>query len=194
MLAPINRVEAVGSERAGREPPSATPSRAPPFLDIFRGEYPYVIQSIRRLGVNERDVEDVAHEVFLVVHRRLGSYDSSRALRPWLFGIAYRAASDFRRLARHHREVISDKVEAEDGARSLEDQLFAHQARDIVLRALDALEIDRRAVFVMCDIDGTPVPEIASSLGIPLNTAYSRLRLARAQFVAAVQEMEPPQP
>ncbi|HEX2671205.1 MAG TPA: sigma-70 region 4 domain-containing protein [Polyangiaceae bacterium] len=34
----------------------------------------------------------------------------------------------------------------------------------------------------MHEIDGCPIPEVADALGIPLNTAYSRLRLARQDF------------
>ena len=54
-------------------------------------------------------------------------------------------------------------------------------------RALDALDLDRRSVFVMHELDGQAVPEIARTLSIPLNTAYSRLRLARRDFVDAVK-------
>jgi RNA polymerase sigma-70 factor (ECF subfamily) len=49
--------------------------------------------------------------------------------------------------------------------------------------------MDRRAVFVLYDIDGEPMKEIARSLGIPVNTAYSRLRLARSEFGLAVKRL-----
>ena len=61
------------------------------------------------------------------------------------------------------------------------------EARAVLMKALDALDLDRRAVFVMHELDEIPVPEIASTLDIPLNTAYSRLRLARADAAAAIQ-------
>ena len=54
-----------------------------------------------------------------------------------------------------------------------------------MLRALDRVDIGRRAVFILADLEGRAVPEIATELGIPLNTAYSRLRLAREEFAAA---------
>ena len=66
------------------------------FTGLFAAEFDYVWASLRRLGVNERDVEDIAHDVFLHVYRKLGSYDPKRPVRPWLFGFAYRAASDYR--------------------------------------------------------------------------------------------------
>jgi RNA polymerase sigma-70 factor (ECF subfamily) len=165
------------------------PRVAPAFRDIFRSEYSYVTNSLRRLGVREADLEDLAHEVFLAVHKRIDTYDPARPLRPWLFGIAFREASDYRRLARHHREVVTDVIEGLDSAPLPDDAVFASQARDLVHRALDTLDLDKRSVIVMCDIDGCAVPEIAEALSIPLNTAYSRLRLARAEFTKAIRRL-----
>ena len=65
----------------------------------------------------------------------------------------------------------------------------ADQDRRLVLRALEAVELDRRAVFVLYEIDGESMNAIAQSLGIPVNTAYSRLRLARDEFAAAVKRL-----
>jgi RNA polymerase sigma-70 factor (ECF subfamily) len=59
-----------------------------------------------------------------------------------------------------------------------------------VLEALDAIDLDRRAVFVLYEIDGVTMDEIARSLGIPVNTAYSRLRVARGEFAAAVKRLK----
>lgn len=61
--------------------------------------------------------------------------------------------------------------------------------RRLVTRALDAIAIERRAVFVMHDMDGIAVPEIARVLEMPLNTAYSRLRLARDEFRDAIRRL-----
>ena len=55
-----------------------------------------------------------------------------------------------------------------------------------MLAALDTLDLDRRAIITMHDLYGHPIPEVATALAIPLNTAYSRLRLARQDFLAAV--------
>jgi RNA polymerase sigma-70 factor (ECF subfamily) len=66
----------------------------------------------------------------------------------------------------------------------------AQQQRQLLARALAALDLDKRAVLVMHDVDGHPMPEIAEALSIPLNTAYSRLRLAREQFAIAVRRMQ----
>jgi RNA polymerase sigma-70 factor (ECF subfamily) len=169
--------------------PLLGPAKRPDFTTIFQTECSYMWNTLRRLGVQERDVEDVAHDVFVAVHRRLDSYDPTRPLKPWLFGIAFRVASDYRRLARHRRELMDDTFEAVDGAPPADEQLETEQARRLVLEALDALDLDKRAVFVMHELDGHAMPAIAIALGIPVNTAYSRLRLARETFATAVKRI-----
>ncbi len=149
----------------------------------------YVFHTLRRLGVRSFEVEDVMHEVFMIAHRRIESYDEATPVRAWLFGIAYRKAADFRKLARHRRETCEDNEEAIDLGASPEEEVGQRQQRQLVLAALEKIELSRRAVFVMHDIDETPVPVIAEQLAIPLNTAYSRLRLARAEFSDAVRRL-----
>lgn len=170
--------------------PIDPPLAAPPFRALFEAELSYVFHTLHRLGVRHADLEDVTHEVFVAVHRALPDYDPARPLRPWLFGFAFRFASDYRRRARFSREVPREPaVEIADEAPRADEQIEAEQARQMVIDALQALPLERRAVLVMHDIDGCAMPEIADTLSIPLNTAYSRLRIARADFKAAVKRV-----
>ena len=73
----------------------------------------------------------------------------------------------------------------------LEETVAAGEARQLVLTALQKLPTERRAVFILADLDGCAAPEISLSLGVPLNTVYSRLRVAREEFVAAVKRVGP---
>jgi RNA polymerase sigma-70 factor (ECF subfamily) len=153
-------------------------------LAAFGQQFDYLCQTLRRLGVPKADVEDLVHEVFLVLQRRWEDYDPSRPLRPYLFGIAFRVASAHHR--RRIREVPSDALEVEDQA-ALPDQILgAKQARAIVLRALERLPLARRAVLIMHDLDEVPMRDVAAVLSIPVFTAYSRLRKARKEFESAV--------
>ncbi len=127
-------------------------------------------------------VEDVAHDVFVAVYRHWDDRDPSRPLRPWLFGFCFRLASDHRKLARHRHEGPALAHEPADPAR-LPDELVADERlRRRRLAALDAMDFDKRSLVVMHDLEGIGVPEIAALRAVPLNTAYSRLRLARAEF------------
>ena len=186
----------VPSVEAAAAMPAMPDSRVvPDFPSLFRAECSYVFHSLRRLGVHERDLEDVAHEVFLAIHKRLHEYDPGRPLRPWIFAFAFRYASDYRKLARHRREQIrgehlrDEGPEAIDAAPDVGERIDAERSRQLVLEALDVLDLDKRAVFVMHEIDGTPIPAVAAALGIPVNTAYSRLRLAREAFTAQVKRL-----
>ena len=164
-----------------------TPGRPPDFPSIYRSEFPYVWKTLRRLGAPAQDLEDLAHDLFVVVHRHLSDFDPDRPLRPWLFGIAVRVVADFRRSPRSAREFLGETAEPVDGAPSPHERMEGTEARAVLMKALDGLDLDRRAVFVMHELDEIPVPEVASTLGIPLNTAYSRLRSARVDVAAAIQ-------
>jgi RNA polymerase sigma-70 factor, ECF subfamily len=161
------------------------------FQAIYESECSYVWKTLRRLGVHERDLEDVTHDVFVTVHRHLDRYDRERPLRPWLFGIAFRVASDYRRRAQHRREVVAVPMRDEVDREPLPDEILDRdRARELLLQALEAVKLDRRAVLVMHDVDGIAAPEIAEALAIPLNTVYSRLRLARGELAAAVRRLK----
>lgn len=159
------------------------------FATLYRSELSYVWKTLRRLGAPTADLEDLVHDVFVVVHRHLADYDPTRPLRPWLFGIALRVVSDFRRLGRNLREVPGPAPEPVGNEPSPEQRLQGKEARALLMKALDELDLDRRAVFVLHELDEQTMPEIATTLSIPLNTAYSRLRLARADVAAFIERV-----
>jgi RNA polymerase sigma-70 factor (ECF subfamily) len=162
-------------------------SGTPSFRAILENHFDYVWYTLHRLGVRDADLKDQTQEVFLIVHQLLDDYDCARPIRPWLFGIAYRYAARYRALARNKREVFSDPSDAPAAEPPADEKVAASEERTLVLRAIEQIEFTRRAVFVMAEIDGWTMPEIADALAIPLNTAYSRLRLARRDFTRAIE-------
>lgn len=154
---------------------------------IYEAEVSFVWRSLRRLGVPDADLEDVTHDLFIAVQRKLPDRDPARPVRPWLFGFAYRVASDYRKSGRVRRELLDDVAEVADPTPPADEQLAAREAHALILAALEALTLEARAVFVMHDLDGCSMPEIAEALGEGLNTLYSRLRLARRRFTDAVR-------
>lgn len=167
------------------EPPPA-PER-PTFAEVYRGELGYVWRLLRRLGVADADLEDAAHDAFLVVHRRLGDYDPARPLRPWLAGITVRVASEGRRKARRRREVPDASIDPVDTR--VPRERAQREARALLAEALEALTPDRRVVVVLHDLEGHSMPEIVEIVEAPLNTLYSRLRLGRRDLAAAVRRI-----
>jgi RNA polymerase sigma-70 factor (ECF subfamily) len=156
---------------------------------IFDGDFDYVWASLRRLGIPDRDLEDLSQEVFVQVYRKIDDYDPARPIRPWLFAFMFRCASDWRRRAWRRLEVLGNALEPADTTLGAEETMARAEDLDLALGALECVDIDRRAVFILYELDGYPMKEIAASLGIPVFTGYSRLRVAREEFEAAAQRL-----
>ncbi len=171
---------------------NVSPRAKSPALDVgslFDQHFDYLWGTLRRLGVHDADLEDLVHEVFLKIHLRRDDYDESRPVRSWLFGFAYRVAADYRRLARHRVEVFGVPTDMADPQTRADDRFAANEERALVRAALESVEFDRRAVLVLHDLDEVSIPEVAVALAIPLNTAYSRLRIARNEFATAARRL-----
>lgn len=171
---------------------AARPALAlPDFRVIYEDFFDYAWRTLRRLGVREADLADAVHEVFVVVHRRLPDFEPERPLAPWIGGIVYRVAVHEQRRARHRRERLTAPADLPQRGpgHDPEQAAIAAQRAERVLAALRTLDIKRRAIFVMHEMDGVACPEIAEALGVPLNTVYSRLRVARRRFRAALDRM-----
>jgi RNA polymerase sigma-70 factor (ECF subfamily) len=172
--------------RAGSDHGPELDTSARAFTDNLQ----YVLGVLRRSGVRPRDSQDLAQDVFLVVHRRWSDYRSELPIRPWLAGIAHRVAR--RHLGRAWRETPADDLDPEDPTSSPHERLQAKRARMMVLQALSGLRPADRELIVLCELEGRSMREVAASLAVPLYTAYTRLRRARLRFARALAEVEHP--
>jgi RNA polymerase sigma-70 factor, ECF subfamily len=157
--------------------------------DVYGAYAAYVWNTLRRLGAPASDLEDLTHDVFVQVQRHLGDYDPARPMKPWLFGFALRVISTHRRRGRRHKEGPGETGDAVDPAPLADERLAMEDDQRLVLAALGGIEAERRAVFVLYELDGVAIDEIARTMGIPVNTTYSRLRVARTEFRAAVTRL-----
>ena len=164
-------------------------SRDRTFRAVYDAHVDFVWRNLRRLGVAESDIEDRTQEVFVVAYRRFHEFeDRGHGPRAWLFQIVLRVASDARRHRRRHPED-ADGGDATTHATIEPPQAEAVARREALDRldcALEAIEVGRRAVLVLHEIEEMTAPEIANVLSIPLNTVYSRLRVARAELEASL--------
>jgi RNA polymerase sigma-70 factor (ECF subfamily) len=168
--------------------PAAVRCEPPPFEGVYEAEVEAVWRHVRRLGVDERDLEDVVHDAFVVAHRQYGTFDPSLPVRPWLFGIVFRVVSHHHRRARVRGEtLVGDGELAEDPQASPEVAVARKQAGDRLQAALEALPLEQRAVFVLHDIEERSIPEIERILETTANTLYSRLRLARQRLARLLE-------
>ncbi len=159
--------------------------------EIYRRHAGFVWRVVRRLGVPDAAAEDVMHEVFMVVHRRHAEYDGRASPTTWLYHLARGVVSNWKRgAARTERRIASLVPSPPQG--DPEDDASRREAALFVRRFLADLDADKREVFELVDIDGLGVPEVAELVGINVNTAYSRLRAARAAFQRAVSRLRAP--
>jgi RNA polymerase sigma-70 factor (ECF subfamily) len=163
--------------------------RARTFRALYEEHVDFVWRNLRRLGVHASEVEDRTQEVFVVAHRRFDEFeDRGHGPRAWLFQIALRVASDARRHRRRHPED-PDGGDATSRA-SVEplqtDVIARREALSQLDAALESIDVGRRAVLVLHEIEEMTAPEIAQVLTIPLNTVYSRLRVARVELEEAL--------
>ena len=168
---------------------SAAPLNREHAAQLFAIHGDYVWNSLRRIGVRNEDLEDLTHDTFVAVFRHWSSYDVARPLKPWLFGFALRIASDHRRRAHHRFEVSDTGLEPRDDAPDAIGVLLQKEREALARSALSSIELSRRAVFILHELDGVTIPEVAAGLQIPVATAYSRLRLSREDFAAAVKRL-----
>ena len=157
----------------------------PDLATVHAEHVEYVWRCLQRFGVRDADLEDALQEVFVVVHRRLDSWDGSAALRTWLFGIALRVAAAFRRKAhRRHERIVEDPLAGRAAPEEESPERLAAdgEARARLIEILDAMDLEKRAVLVMFEVEGLSCPEIARTIGIPVGTVYSRLDAARREF------------
>ena len=168
-------------------PPIPAIGAPPDVLDvhtIYQENARFVWLSLQRLGIHPSDLDDVAQDVFMVVHRRLDTFDRRARVSTWLFGICMRVAANYRRRRRWTHEVLSGGSE-DDRPSSLvaaDDILVRREQREIAERALNRLEVAKRATFVMFEIESLSCLEIAELMNVPVGTVYSRLHSARRQL------------
>jgi len=150
--------------------------------EVFREGSSFVWRVLRHHGVPDRDLEDACQEVFVVVQRKQADLDASRgAISTWLYAIAWRVASAYRRSAGRRREVLGlDEEGAEPSAGpSPESALASSRQRSLLIALLEELDDDKRSVVILYDIEEMPMREVADALGCPLQTAYTRLHAGR---------------
>jgi RNA polymerase sigma factor (sigma-70 family) len=172
--------------------PPQSDVRTRTFRALYDAQVDFVWRNLRRLGVPESEVDDRTQEVFVVAHRRFDQFqDRGHGPRAWLFQIVLRVASDARRHRRRHPED-PDGGDALGRAAVDAPQAEAILRREALTRldaALASIEVGRRTVLVLHEIEEMTAPEIAQVLGIPLNTVYSRLRVARVELEEALSQL-----
>jgi RNA polymerase sigma-70 factor (ECF subfamily) len=173
------------------EPTTPVASDPRGFEAVYLANHDFVRRTICAMGVPDHAADDVTQDVFVVVHRRMSSLDPDASVRAWLFGI-------IRNLTRRRGEKLGRRAHlslVRESTRPVEpvppdEAVQWREAAGVVAAFLETLDADKRAVFVLAELEGLSAPEIAQALGVKLNTVYSRLRGARLRFERTVARAE----
>jgi RNA polymerase sigma-70 factor, ECF subfamily len=173
--------EHIPSESAAAETATHVPLTLETVYDAYA---PFVWRSLQRMGVPESDLEDAMQELFLVVHRKLPSYQESKAkLSTWMFGIGINIARRHRAKASRRFFLAEPDLEVSPVVNQ-ETELSQKQDTQCLNDLLSRLRPEHAATFVMFELEGMTCAEIADLTGVPVGTVYSRLHNAREHFRA----------
>jgi len=153
--------------------------------DVYELHADFVWRTLQHLGVRDADLEDLGQEVFVTVHRRLSSFDGRSKLTTWLFGICLHLVQRHRRRAYFRLELPSAEPPERVDPHTPEEQYAGEEARRRLQSLLAKLSPERRATFLLFEIEGVACEQIAELTGVPVGTVYSRLHLARKQVAEA---------
>jgi len=156
---------------------------------VYQQHADFVWRALQHLGVRDADLEDLAQEVFVTVHRRLASFDGRSKLTTWLFGICLHLVQRHRRRAYLRLEFLHAEPPERVDPHTPEQHYAGQEARALLQRLLGKLSPERRATFVLFEVEGASCEEIAELTAVPVGTVYSRLHLARKQVAAAAARL-----
>lgn len=138
--------------------------------------------------VDEQDVQDLVHDVFLTAFHAAGTYRRSSSVKTWLLAIAGNLARQKCRKAVRGR-AAADKLarELHMPQGSLEGLAVSNNLLEHVVQCIPLLPYDLRVAFLMCDVEELPSAEVASALDIPKGTLYRRLHEARRMLRVLIE-------
>ena len=159
------------------------------FEALYREHFRFVWRTVRRMGIDDATVDDVVQEIFLVVHRQLGFFEGRSSPKTWLYGISRRVIATHRRTQRRKpAHLAADDLDVmahpKEGPEASAEQ--AERVRRLH-RLLAELDDDKCEVFVLAELEGLSMVEIAEAIGVNPHTIASRLRAARREFEAALE-------
>jgi RNA polymerase sigma-70 factor (ECF subfamily) len=161
------------------------------FDQLYRMYRRQVAGNLVRLVGNRPDVEDTLQEVFIEVFRSIGRFRGEARLSTWLYRVTTNVA--YRRLRTRRRKeppafAICEELPSHDP--DPERQVQSRHDFDTVHRLLDGMAPKKRMVFVLHELEGLEIDEIATIVGAPRVTVRTRLHYARKEFYALASKLD----
>jgi RNA polymerase sigma-70 factor (ECF subfamily) len=167
----------------------SSPAMATPTLDeIYREHFDYVYRQAVRLGGPGFDAEDAVQEVFMVVARKLDTWDPRAAITTWLYGITFNIVRRSWRRARLRKMLLLQRESESEEAPQMPDAAEVAEAARIAESILERMRPKYREVLVLSEFEGLGGDQIAQLLDLKIETVWSRLHQARKEFALRLQK------
>ncbi|HTM46314.1 MAG TPA: RNA polymerase sigma factor [Polyangiaceae bacterium] len=179
-----------------RKRPSSTPPGALTFEEVYQEYLPVVWHKARRLGVVDSALDDVCQDVFMAVYKRLPEFEGRSSLKTWVLGfvinVVYIHNRTLRRKSVAHRasgELIDPDTLEDHRSQAPDERVARTQAARIAHKVLSRLPEDKRAIYILFELEGMNAAEIATAAAPQYTPGkiHTRLRAARQQFSQAVE-------
>jgi RNA polymerase sigma-70 factor (ECF subfamily) len=156
-----------------------------PFQALYRLHYGFVWHAVHRFGVEPPLTDDAVQDTFVAAYRRFDEIAIPSA-KSWLYGVARRVASNYRR-ADHRSERKRSAIAIANASPSAQRPELLVELD----RFLASLSAEDRELFMLSEIEGMSGPEAAQALTLNLSTTYSRVQSLRKRFRARLGEASP---
>ena len=168
------------------------------FDALARANAAAIARYLGRLGVSPSDVLDVSQQVLLLAYTKWNEFRGDASRKSWLYGIARNSAADYRKMAKRKERAYA-RFETSThllspGVHDPEEKSSASAELRLLDKVLSDLADSVRETFVLFEIEGLTMTEITAITGVPLQTGYSRLRVAREAVRRAFAELEAGEP
>jgi len=166
------------------------------FEPLIQKYSPRVFATARRYARLEREVEDIAQEVWLKAFQKLGSFRGEAPFEHWLMRLTVRTCYDFLRGHQRNREAAFSELS--DSENDWLDRFVtepdaasekADAARQLVERILTQLSPPARLVITLLEIEERSVKEISKLTGWSVPLVKVRAFRARAEMRKIVARM-----
>ena len=153
-------------------------------------------RTARRLGIQDSALEDVLQDVYLTVFRKLDQFEGRCSAKTWVLAITLRVVGNSRRVQRRKgaghalTSNVGDPELVHDGAPDPHEQLTRTEAKRILTELTGEMNPRQANIFMLVELGGDRVAELARELGTNINTTHAQLRAARRDFDRALRHWQ----
>jgi RNA polymerase sigma-70 factor (ECF subfamily) len=188
-LHPLRRIQGQAEEMSDQALVAAAGTGDPAAMAVLFDRFHAGVHRFLARLVPAADVDDLLHATFMQAFTAARRYRGGSAVRTWLFGIALNVTRHHHRGETRRRTFLTGLESLPRGEPGQPDRMVeSRQLVERVSAALHGLSHERRAVFLLCEVEELSGAEAAQALGAPAGTVGRWLFEARAAVRAALRE------